>query len=401
MSNKPKVKVRGFSGLLKEFLESERTGGLILLASTVISMLITNSSSGASYTAFWHQKIDLSVAAIELRYSAEHWINDGLMAVFFLLVGLEIEREIYIGELANFRRALLPVLAAVGGMLVPAVIHFSFNKGTATSNGFGIPMATDIAFALGMLSLLGKRVPVGLKIFLTALAIIDDLGAILIIAFFYNSGLSYFNLGISLGIFACLLLLNRFGVRNLLFYLVPGVVMWYFMLKSGVHATITGVLLAFAIPFPSDPAVKNPSNRLQHLLHKPVAFVILPLFALANTCLFLESGWTSSLMKPNNIGIITGLFFGKFLGIFLFSWMTIKLKLSELPAALNFRHIAGAAILGGIGFTMAIFIANLAFNDPEIIQQSKIAILAASLLSCVAGLITVALASGASKKLVN
>ena len=374
------------SKLLKEFFESEKSGGLVLLACTVISLFIANSQWGSSYTGFWHQYLDLSFGSIQLNYSVEHWVNDGLMAIFFLMVGLEIERELYIGELKEIRVAALPIAAAIGGMLVPAAIHFFFNAGTPEQPGFGIPMATDIAFALGMMALLGKRVPFSLKIFLTALAIIDDLGAILVIAIFYSEGVSWIYLLAALGIFTGLFIMCRFKIYNLLFYILPGIVMWYCMLQSGVHATITGVLLAFAIPFGGQDE-KSPSYRLQHFLHKPVAFIILPIFALANTGLILSEGWVGELTTDNSLGIILGLVAGKPLGIFLFSLLLIKLKWGSLPPGIKLRHLAGAGVLGGIGFTMSIFIANLAFNDPNTIQFSKISILVGSAIAAILGLV--------------
>jgi Na+:H+ antiporter, NhaA family len=374
----------------KNFFESERAGGLILLACTILSLIIANSNWGDSYLHFWHKKLDASFGFIRLNYSIEEWINDGLMAIFFLLVGLEIERELYAGELKDIKNAVLPVAAAIGGMLVPALIHFILNNGTNTAKGFGIPMATDIAFALGMLSLMGNRVPASVKIFLTALAIIDDLGAILIIAIFYNTGISWFYLTMSLSIFGGLLILNRMKVYNLAFYLIPGIAMWYCMLQSGVHATITGVLLAFAIPFSAKDALEDrrgPSFQLQHFLHKPVAFLILPVFALANTGIPLAQGWYQQLVSHNSLGIILGLFLGKTIGILFFSWLLIKSRKGQLPDASNWKHLTGAAVLAGIGFTMSIFIANLAFNDQTLIQDSKVAILLGSAISCIVGLI--------------
>ncbi len=372
--------------LLKEFLESEKSGGIILLVCTVISLGIANSQWGDSFINFWHRYADLSFASVSLNYSIEHWVNDGLMAIFFLLVGLEIERELYVGELKDLKVASLPIAAAIGGMLVPAAIHFLFNRGTVTQPGFGIPMATDIAFALGMLSLLGKRVPYSLKIFLTALAIIDDLGAILVIAIFYNDGISWIYLLSALGIFGGLFVLGKLKVYNLLFYIIPGIIMWYCMLKSGVHATITGVMLAFAIPFGGTNS-KSPSYRLQHFLHKPVAFIILPIFALANTGLLLSEGWVNELTTNNSLGIILGLLLGKPLGIVLFCFLLIKLKWGSLPNGIKWKHLTGAGILAGIGFTMSIFIANLAFKDANTIQFSKVSVLVGSALACIAGLV--------------
>lgn len=371
--------------MFREFTSSEKSGGLVLLFCTIISLIIANGNWGDNYTHFWHQYLDLSVSRIQLNYSVEHWINDGLMAIFFLLVGLEIEREIYVGELSNIRNAILPIVAAVGGMLVPSGIHFLFNGGTPTQSGFGIPMATDIAFTLGMLSLAGARVPYSLKIFLTALAIIDDLGAIIIIAIFYNTGISWVYLGAAAGIFVMLLVFNRLKIYKLPFYLIPGVIMWYCMLKSGVHATITGVLLAFAIPFTKDDD-SNPSYHLQHFLHKPVAFIILPIFALANTGIVLAEGWYKQLTSRNDMGIMLGLVLGKPLGILLFCWVLVKVKLAQLPKYVTWRHMAGAGALAGIGFTMSIFISNLAFKDYDVIQFAKVAVLVGSLVAVILGL---------------
>lgn len=379
------------SKLYTEFFDSEKTGGLLLLLFTLISLLIANSIWGSSFVDFWHQKLDLSFGPVSLNYSIEHWINDGLMTLFFLLVGLEIERELYLGELADFRNAITPIAAAAGGMAVPALIHFILNNGTVSQDGIGIPMATDIAFALGMLSLLGKRVPVSLKIFLTALAIIDDLGAITIIAIFYNKGIALGYLLAAAGIFGLLMLFQKLKLERLVIYIIPGIVLWYCMLKSGVHATIAGVLLAFAVPFGKKDE-HNPSYRLQHVLHKPVAYVLLPVFALANTALIFSPGWQEELLTQNSLGIILGLFIGKPLGIILFCWLLIRLRLGTLPENMTWLHIAGAGFLAGIGFTMSIFISNLAFSDPQFVQFSKIAVLAGSLFSCIAGLIVLYLA---------
>jgi NhaA family Na+:H+ antiporter len=373
------------TSLLHEFLDSERAGGIILLICTVASLLIANSNAGEGYISFWHRHLDLSVASIDLDLSMEQWINDGLMAMFFLLVGLEIERELYVGELSDFRVAALPIAAAIGGLIVPALIHFSFNHNLPTRAGLGIPMATDIAFTLGMLSLLGNRVPVALKIFLTALAIIDDLGAILVIAIFYNTGINWIYLFAALGILGGLYLLGKRGVHRLFIYVLLGIVAWYCMMKSGVHATISGVLLAFVIPFGKG-GKKSLSARLQHSLHKPVAFFILPIFALANTGILLTTGWQHELVTSNGLGIILGLLIGKPVGILLFSFILVRLKWGNLPASVQWKHLAGAGILAGIGFTMSIFIANLAFDNAETILFSKAAVLAGSICSLVAGL---------------
>jgi NhaA family Na+:H+ antiporter len=370
--------------LFMEFFESEQVSGIILILCTVTSIVIANSYFGKDYLDFWYTKIGFEIGGIALKYSLEHCINDGLMAIFFLLIGLEIERELYIGELSDLKNSTLPVIAAIGGMATPALLHFLLNRGTETQAGVGIPMATDIAFALGVLALLGSRVPISLKIFLAALAIIDDLGAIIIIALFYVGDFSLLYLVLALVIFTGLLILNRLGVHRLPLYLILGFFMWYFMLKSGIHATIAGVLLALAIPFARGDE-ESPSYKLQHFLHKPVAFIIMPLFALANTGIALTGSWIDGLATSNSLGIFIGLFFGKPLGIALFSVLAVKLGLSQLPSDVSWRHIIGAGFLGGIGFTMSIFITLLAFGNPEIIQSSKIGILLGSFVSGTVG----------------
>lgn len=358
------------------FFESEKAGGLILLLCTAFSLVISNTSFSESYFAIWHHPI--------ANHSFEHWINDGLMAIFFLMIGLELEREVYKGELSKFNDAILPISGALGGMLVPALIFLLFNFGTKTQSGIGIPMATDIAFALGVLSLVGNKVPNSLKVFLTALAVIDDLGAIIVIALFYTKTLYFVNLIISLSIFAGLLVLNRMKVNNLWIYLVAGVFMWYFMLNSGVHATITGVLLAFAIPF-QDGSEKTISYKLQHFLHKPVVFIILPLFALCNTAIVIGSDWLHNFTEDYSMGIIFGLIIGKPLGIIVFSYLAILIGLAKLPKELSMKKLLGAGFLGGIGFTMSIFISLLAFDNAAIINNAKFMILVASLLSGIVG----------------
>jgi NhaA family Na+:H+ antiporter len=369
--------------LFTDFFNSEKAGGFILIGCTIISLLLANSTAGEAYVGFWHTKLG--------NYSLEYWINDGLMVIFFLLIGLELEREIYKGELSNLKTALLPVIGAAGGMLVPAGIYLLFNYGTAGQAGAGIPMATDIAFAIGMLSLLGNRVPAGLKIFLTALAVIDDLGAILVIAFFYSKGVVLLNLGIAMGIFAGLLVLNRLKVHKLWAYLIPGVAMWYFMLHSGVHPTITGVLLAFAIPFGSG-GEKTISYKLQHFLHRPVSFFILPIFALANTGIIIEAGWADELFSSSSMGIFFGLVAGKPLGILLFCALAVTVGWCALPEGVNWKQIGAVGLLAGIGFTMAIFITLLAFGDaPHFITNAKIAILIASTVAAVLGLFVLSL----------
>ena len=357
----------------KSFFESEKSGGLILLFVTILSLLLANSTFQTEYIQFWSTKMG--------HHSITHWINDGLMAIFFLLIGLELEREIYQGELSSIKNAALPIFGALGGMVVPAGLFLLLNFGTPTQNGAGIPMATDIAFAIGILSLLGNRVPTSLKIFLTALAVMDDLGAIIVIAIFYTSTIAFVNLAIAFGIMGGLFILNRMKIYNLIPYLIGGVVMWYFMLNSGVHATITGVLLAFVIPF-GDGGKKSPSYILQHILHQPVAFLILPLFAIANTCIAIDSNWSEGLSHTNSLGILLGLIVGKPLGIFLFSLLGVSLGLCALPRDLKWKTIIGAGMLGGIGFTMSIFITLLAFtNNADVITNSKIAVLIASFIA--------------------
>ncbi|MGC3945999.1 MAG: Na+/H+ antiporter NhaA [Chryseolinea sp.] len=362
--------------LFDDFFENERSAGLVLIGCTLVSLILANSPLHDEYTAIWNYDV--------AGHHFSHWINDGLMTIFFLLVGLELEREIYIGELSTPSKAMLPVIAACGGMIVPAGLHLMFNYGTSTQSGAGIPMATDIAFALAGLSLLGKRVPVSLKVFLTALAVIDDLGAILVIAFFYTDSLQWTNLIISLSAFGVLLVFNRLKVRSMIPYLIGGVIMWWYMLHSGVHATISGVLLAFAMPFQNGDT-KSTSYILQKVLHRPVPFIILPLFALANTSVALPEGWIHRLTEPNSLGIFVGLFIGKPLGISLFSYASAALRITRLPSDINWSHIIGAGMLGGIGFTMSIFITLLAFDDPTVIDQSKIVITLSSTIAGIAG----------------
>lgn len=360
------------------FFNSEKTGGLILIACTILSLLLANATGGDGYISFWQRDLN--------GHSYIHWINDGLMAIFFLLIGLELEREVYIGELSNFRNALFPAIAALGGVLVPAGIYLLFNYGTSLQSGAGIPMATDIAFAIGVLSLLGNKVPANLKIFITALAVIDDLFAILVIAVFYSSGISWMYLGIAAAIFGCMLAMNKLKVYRLWPYLLCGTALWHCMLHSGVHATIAGVLTAFAIPFRNGEA-DSASYKLQHFLHKPVAFIIVPLFALANTALYIGPGWMQQLKSSEGLGIIAGLVTGKPIGILLFSSIAVAIGICKLPANLKWQHIAGVGILAGIGFTMSIFVALLAFNNENAVATAKVSIIAASVIAATAGLI--------------
>lgn len=364
--------------LFFEFFNSEKAGGVILLLTTLISLAFANSRLQLPYIGFWETEIG--------SHSIVEWINDGLMAVFFLLIGLELEREVYDGELSNLKRASLPIFAATGGMVVPAAVYLIFNFETVFRAGAGIPMATDIAFAIGVLSLLGSRVPLSLKIFLTALAVIDDLGAIIVIAVFYSGTISMVYLIGALSIFGLLILLNRLRVHRLWIYIVGGIVMWYLMLHSGVHATLAGVMLAFAIPFGGG-GEKSPSYVLQHRLHIPVAFFILPLFALANTAITIDSGFFEDITQKYGIGIMAGLIIGKPAGIFLFSFLAVITGMSEKPWDIRWSDVLGTGMLGGIGFTMSIFILLLAFDDPEIVNNAKAAILVSSLVSGLAGYI--------------
>ncbi len=364
------------SNTFNRFFDSEKSSGILLIICTIIAIAMTNSPIGQDYLSLWQT----DVAGLKL----EHWVNDGLMAIFFLLIGLELEREIYIGELSHIKNALLPICAAVGGMLLPALIHYLFNQATPTQNGIGIPMATDIAFALGVLAILGNRIPASLKVFVVAFAVIDDLGAIVIIAAFYTAKLSVAYLVSALAVWALLIVLNRvFRVMALLPYLIGGVLMWFLMLKSGIHATVAGIMLAFAIPFSAkDDDKKSPSYKLEHFLHTPVAFIILPIFALANTGITLGADWLSGLSSANSLGVILGLVLGKPLGVTLFCFLAVALGICRLPADLKWLHIVGAGILGGIGFTMSIFITNLAFvGSLDIINAAKMSILLASLLA--------------------
>ncbi len=368
------IQAQTLSSSFQRFFNSEKASGIFLILCTLASLFITNFLDGAAYMSWWHR----SFAGLSL----EHWINDGLMAIFFLLIGLELERELYSGELSNIKNALLPLVAALGGTLVPALIHFTFNAGSPSQAGMGIPMATDIAFALGVLALLGSRVPASLKVFVVAFAVIDDLSAIVIIALFYTAQVKLAFLLAAIVIWLVLVLLNRrFRVMSLWPYIVGGALMWFCMLQSGVHATIAGVMLAFAIPYSAkDEDGESPSHRLEHFLHKPVAFLILPIFALANTAILIGPDWLQGLSSQNSLGIIAGLAIGKPLGVSVFCFFAVTVGLCRLPAELSWRHIIGAGILGGIGFTMSIFITNLAFPQQEqLINSAKMAILAASL----------------------
>ena len=363
-----------------QFFDSEKSSAILLFVCVIVAIAITNSAFGQDYLSFWQTTIGGLTLA--------QWVNDGLMAVFFLLIGLELEREFYVGELSSLKDALLPIVAAVGGMLVPAIIYTLFNQGSLTQAGFGIPMATDIAIALGVLALLGNRIPSALKVFLVAFAVIDDLGAIIIIALFYTAKLSLYSLFGALLVWTILILFNRiFKIIHIAPYVIGGVIMWVFMLQSGIHATIVGVMLAFAIPFSvKDDDEKSPSHKLEHFLHKPVSIIILPIFALANTGVIFDANSIPELISISSLGIVFGLLVGKPLGVSLTCYLAVKKGICQLPIDVNWWHIIGAGMLGGIGFTMSIFITNLAFaNNSALINSAKMAILSASLGSALLG----------------
>jgi NhaA family Na+:H+ antiporter len=408
----------------EHFIHAQTTMGLVLMAMTIFALLLANSPLAETYAHFFHMKIDFNVGSWELSHSLHHWINDGLMGIFFFIIGLEIKREILVGELSNIKVAMLPILAAIGGMVFPALIYLAINYDAAGVGGWGIPMATDIAFAISALVLLGKRVPAALVTFLVALAIVDDLGAVLVIALFYTETINMTALGLSGVMFLIMVSFNRFGIHMILPYFIIGLLMWFFMLESGVHATIAGVIAALTIPskpkktpvtFAEDTkglideyskypvttdhvmhekqkailtnikdkinAVGTPASRLEHDLHLPVALIVIPLFALANAGISIDfSSIGTTFMEPVSLGIIAGLIFGKVIGIFGVSWLAIKLKIAKLPEHSSMSQIFGVAFLGGIGFTMSIFVADLAFiNSPELIFQAKVGILCASL----------------------
>lgn len=364
--------------ILDPFAELSETGklsGILLICATVLSISLSNSEHGPAWVQLWQQKIGFSF----LYKTLEHWVNDGLMVVFFFLVGLEIKRELLVGELADRRQAILPILAALGGIITPALIYFLFNIGSSGQlEGWAIPTATDIAFSLAILSLLGKRVPVSIKIFLTALAIIDDLGAILIIAVFYTGAIQWEMLFYSALILGVLILFSRLRLKRVGIYLLTGLFLWYFILKSGIHPTIAGVLLALLIP-------RELTGTMEHFLHKPVNYIILPLFALANTAIPLSIESTASAFSGISMGIVLGLFLGKPIGILLFSFVGVRSGWARLPQKTTWKIMIGVGLIAGIGFTMSIFIASLSFSDPATLNIAKLAIIAGSVLSAVAG----------------
>ena len=375
------------SSPFKWFFKLEAASGLVLLISAVIALIISNSNFSSLYFETLQSYLFIGINNIGLKMSLHHWINDALMAVFFFFVTLEIKREFILGELSSRKQALLPIIAAIGGMLVPALIYIYINFGNGdTINGWAIPSATDIAFSLGVLSLLGSRVPISLKVFLTALAIIDDLGAIIIIAFFYTGDLSIQYLSLLLLTFIALLILNKSGVKKFLPYLILGLILWFFTYQSGVHATISGVLLATVIPHRKKNEEYSLLTKIEHNISSYVAFGIMPLFALANAGVSLDGINLESLLSPVPLGIVLGLFVGKQIGVFLFSIIAIKLKIAQMPNNVNWMSFYGVGILTGIGFTMSLFIGNLAFvENIEYIDGVKIGVLTGSLLSTLIG----------------
>ncbi|MVZ60671.1 Na+/H+ antiporter NhaA [Sphingobacterium humi] len=380
--------------VFKEFLQSSNAGGIMLFLCVILSLIIANTSFAPALQNLLDQQLGFETDSIHLRYPVILWINDGLMAIFFLLVGLEIKREIVEGELSSPKKASLPILCAIGGAAVPALIYLIFNSGQDTASGWGIPMATDIAFALAVINLVGKKAPASLKIFLAALAIVDDLIAILVIAFFYSSGIeTTYLLYAGIGL-AVLVIMNRLNIQNPYLYLIPGVFIWYFIHHSGIHATIAGVLVAMTIPT-NDTAKESPLERLEHALVNPVNFLIIPIFAFANTNITLESSMIAGLTAPLGLGISLGLLLGKPIGILLTAFICSKTGLSSLPEQAGWKHILGVGLLAGIGFTMSIFIALLSYDSALHIAEAKLSILITSLL---AGIIGYSILSVGSKR---
>lgn len=421
--------LRSVAGQFQRFTSLESFSGILLLLCTAVALLWANSPWNASYSDLWHTDISLHVGSFALSHSLVHWINDGLMVIFFFVVGLEIKRELLVGELSSPRQAMLPIIAAVGGMVAPAGIYVFFNGGTDAQSGWGIPMATDIAFAIGILTLVGPRIPLGVKVFLTAFAIVDDLGAVIVIALFYTAELAWMPLAIGAVIVAILVTLNFFNVRHPVPYILLGIALWLAFLESGVHATISGVVLALTIPSvpATDPTslitranellvklgktssqrrrmlsseqqalvqeiedecdkVESPLQSLEHGLHPWVSFFIMPVFALANAGVTISAG-SVSITHSVGLGIVLGLVLGKLLGISLFSWLSVRMGIASLPAGTSWRHIIGTALLGGVGFTMALFVANLSFDQQFYLDTAKASILVASCLAGIAGFV--------------
>jgi len=372
--------------VFKDFVKSNNFGGILLFLCVILSLTVANSPLAEGLQNILDTVVGFESGSVHLNYSVSMWINDGLMAIFFLLVGLEIKREIVEGELSSPKKALLPILCAVGGAVVPALIFYTFNSGTETIHGWAIPMATDIAFALAVISLLDKRVPASLKIFLAALAIVDDLIAILVIAFFYSEGIELTYLGYAAAGMAVLILMNRFNVKNPYLYLIPGIFIWYFVHHSGIHATIAGVMVAMTLPT-NDTTVESPLERLEHALVKPVNFLIIPVFAFANTNITLQGEMLHGLTAPLGLGIFFGLMLGKPVGILLTTWVCRRLGIASLPEGSTWMHIIGVGMLAGIGFTMSIFISILSFQNPLFVSEAKLSVLLTSIIAGTAGYI--------------
>jgi len=377
--------------IFKNFFKSESIGGVILIGCIFLSLIIANSPLGEGFNHLLLATAGFENETIHLKFTTTAWVNDGLMAVFFLLVGLEIKRELVMGELSSIKQASLPIVAAIGGMLVPALMYASINLNSKTASGWGIPMATDIAFALAVLSFLGDKIPGSLRVFLTALAIVDDLGAIIVIAVFYTAEMHLTYLLLAAVVFTGQMLLNRFKVQGLFWYLVLGVLLWYFIHGAGIEATIAGVLTALTIPVIGE---NSPLEKLEHALTKPVNFIIVPVFAIVNTCIRFEPGMVSAFTAPLGLGILAGLLLGKPIGIAVSSWMAVKFKLAALPQGATWLQIIGVGVLGGIGFTMSIFIALLSFSDPVYRDDAKFVILCTSVAAGVCGYLVLSFARG-------
>jgi len=375
------------------FIDHPSASGVLLLISVVASLIIANSAFAIPFQAILNSHTGFYVGKLQLIYPLISWINDGLMAIFFLMAGLEIKREIIEGQLSEFKTASLPVLCAIGGMLVPAGIYYLFNINTPTANGWGIPMATDIAFAVAILNAIRKIVPPALKVFLTALAIADDLGAIIVVAVFYTQSIEFTYLLYAAAVFAVLMVLNFMDVKNIWFYIIPGIVMWYFVHHSGIHATIAGVLTAMAVPVRTKTG-HEPASLFEHKLHNPVNFIILPLFALANTNITFKAEMLQGLISPLGLGIVAGLILGKPIGIIGMAYVAVKTRLSKLPQQVRWPHIAGMGLLAGIGFTMSIFISLLSFSDELLQTEAKFAVLLASVLAALSGFVLLKVYSG-------
>ena len=383
------------SGPFKWFFKLEAASGLILLIAAIAALVISNTDLSSYYFNILNIHVIVGTKNFGIDLSVIHWINDALMAIFFFVVTLEIKREFLQGELSKPKQALLPIIGAVGGMVIPAIIYIIINIETeSTLRGWAIPTATDIAFSIGVLSLLGSRVPISLKVFLTALAIIDDLGAIIIIAFFYSSELQYMYLLMMFLSFLVLLLLNKFGIKKFAPYLLIGLLLWYFTHGSGIHSTISGVLLALTIPHRNNEKDFSLLLKLEHLLSPYVAFGIMPLFALANAGVILDNMSLKTILEPVPLGILCGLFFGKQIGVFLFSYLSVKLKIAEMPSNSNWIKFYGVGILTGIGFTMSLFVGNLAFSEyTSNLSGVKIGVLIGSLLSALVGYFLILIAT--------